>query len=250
MSAWKSRWSCERLVKAPTAKRVPATRPSASAWLDTSIATSVTPSSSITANSACRSGASGVVNALGRAAPAMRVPTVPTSPVVRPAAARPGLEQVRDGGLAAGPGDAEDPQALPWGRRRRSRRRCRAPPAAAGAPARALRAARARSRPVGSVRTATAPAERACPTKSAPWARAPGRAAKRSPGRTSAARNVTPVTNPPGSPASAAATRAPSMAAARTCRSTRREARGRGGRAAAATAEVRTGGTPEGYRRP
>ena len=89
MSAWKSRWSCDRLVNAPTAKRVPATRPSASAWLDTSIATSVTPSSSITANSACRSGASGVVNALGSVAPAIRMPTVPTSPVVRPAAASP-----------------------------------------------------------------------------------------------------------------------------------------------------------------
>ena len=89
MSRWKSRWSWERLVNAPTAKRVPATRPSASAWLDTSITTSATPASRITANSACRSGASGVVNALGSGLPSMRMPTVPSIPVVRPAAARP-----------------------------------------------------------------------------------------------------------------------------------------------------------------
>ena len=106
---------------------------------------------------------------------------------------QPGLEQVRDGGLAAGPGDAEHPQALASGRRRRSRRPSRAPRGAAGAPARAAPRRAARSRPAGSVRTATAPAARACSAKSAPWARAPGRAAKRSPGRTSAARSVTPA---------------------------------------------------------
>ena len=94
MSRWKSRWSCERLVNAATANRVPATRPRASAWLETSIATSVTPASAITANRACRSGASGVVNAAGSrrcspSAPTMRVPTVPSSPVVRPAATSP-----------------------------------------------------------------------------------------------------------------------------------------------------------------
>ncbi len=76
-------------MKAPTANRVPATRPRASAWLDTSIATSVTPDSRITAKSACRSGASGVVNALGSRAPSMRTPTVPSSPAVRPAASSP-----------------------------------------------------------------------------------------------------------------------------------------------------------------
>ena len=57
--------------------------------MDTSITTSATPRSRITANSACRSGASGVVNALGRDLPSMRMPTVPSIPVVRPAAARP-----------------------------------------------------------------------------------------------------------------------------------------------------------------
>ncbi len=95
MSPWKSRWSCERLVNAATANRVPATRPSASAWLDTSIATWLTPASTITAKMACRSGASGVVNALGSrrrrawSGPSIRVPTVPSSPLVAPAAISP-----------------------------------------------------------------------------------------------------------------------------------------------------------------
>ena len=42
-SAWKSRWSRPKLVKPPTANRTPPTRPSASAWLDTSITTAVDP---------------------------------------------------------------------------------------------------------------------------------------------------------------------------------------------------------------
>ena len=39
-----------------------------------------TPRSAITASRACRAGASGVVNALGTSAPAMRTPTVPIMP--------------------------------------------------------------------------------------------------------------------------------------------------------------------------
>src|ERR1044071_7684793 len=107
MSRWKSRWSCERLVNAPTANRVPLARPSASAWLDTSIGTCVTPRSSITANSACRSGASGVVNALASRSPAIRVSTVPTRPVVSPPAR---VDHVRGGGLAGRAGDPDDPE--------------------------------------------------------------------------------------------------------------------------------------------
>ncbi len=58
------------------------------------MATSVTPASTMTANSACRSGASGVVNALGSALAGLpgtctRVRTVPSRPVARPAAVRP-----------------------------------------------------------------------------------------------------------------------------------------------------------------
>ena len=74
-------------MKAPTAKRVPLTRPRDSACEDTSIATALTPRSTITANSACRSGASGVVSALGATSPSIRVCTVPISPVRDPSAA-------------------------------------------------------------------------------------------------------------------------------------------------------------------
>ena len=50
-----------KLVYPPTSNDTPPTRPSASAWLDTSMATALIPSSTATANSACRSAASGVV---------------------------------------------------------------------------------------------------------------------------------------------------------------------------------------------
>jgi hypothetical protein len=86
---WKSRWSVPKLVYPPTAKWVPPTRPSVSAWLDTSIAMPLTPRSTATAKSACRSLASGVVRALSSTSPASRVSTVPTSPVTRPAARSP-----------------------------------------------------------------------------------------------------------------------------------------------------------------
>ena len=54
------------------------------AWLDTSIAQAVTSCSRITANSACRSGASGVVSAVFTSVPAIRVPTVPITADVVP----------------------------------------------------------------------------------------------------------------------------------------------------------------------
>ncbi|CNZ09294.1 Uncharacterised protein [Mycobacterium tuberculosis] len=76
-------------MKAPTANRVPSTRPSASAWLDTSMTTVSTPRSTIAASIACSVGASGVVSALGRSAPPTRIPMVPISPATRPAARNP-----------------------------------------------------------------------------------------------------------------------------------------------------------------
>ena len=63
--------------------------PRVSAWLDTSITTVSTPCSTITASSACRSGASGVVSALGWSRPSIRMPTVPIRPATRSAARRP-----------------------------------------------------------------------------------------------------------------------------------------------------------------
>ena len=87
--AWKSRWSVPKLVYPPTANRVPLTRPRVSAWLETSMATAVTPRSRATANSACRSLASGVVRTLSSTSSPTRVSTVPIRAVLRPAARRP-----------------------------------------------------------------------------------------------------------------------------------------------------------------
>jgi hypothetical protein len=64
-------------------------RSSASARLDTSIATVVTPRPTAAASSACRSGASGVVRPLSSIWSPIRVFTVPIIAVHRPAARRP-----------------------------------------------------------------------------------------------------------------------------------------------------------------
>ena len=68
---------------------MPPTRPMARAWLETSMATSVTPRSRITASRDCISGASGVVKPVLISASPTMVATVPMSPFTRPAAARP-----------------------------------------------------------------------------------------------------------------------------------------------------------------
>ncbi|SLJ82317.1 Uncharacterised protein [Mycobacteroides abscessus subsp. abscessus] len=65
-------------MKAPTSKRTPSTRPSASAWLETSITTACTPCSTISANIAC-----------SPRLPPILVSMVPISAVDRPAAASP-----------------------------------------------------------------------------------------------------------------------------------------------------------------
>ena len=97
-------------MKQATSKTTPSTRPITSAWLETSIAQATTSRSAITANSACRSGASGVV-----------------SDVFRSCAADPGadgadhrgadagggerrLGQPGGGGLALGAGHRDQPQ--------------------------------------------------------------------------------------------------------------------------------------------
>ena len=75
-------------MKQATSNTTPSTRPITRAWLETSIAQAATPRSAITANSACRSGASGVVSEVFRSTPATRVPTVPTTAAGTPAAER------------------------------------------------------------------------------------------------------------------------------------------------------------------
>ena len=86
MSGWKSRWSWLRLVNAATANRTPSTRCSSSACEETSIAHAASPASSIAANVACRSIASGVVRTA--AAPPRRRPRSrsPSRPQRTPAA--------------------------------------------------------------------------------------------------------------------------------------------------------------------
>ena len=126
----------------------------------------------------------------------MRMPTVPSIPVVRPAAAQARLDEVRDGGLAARAGDADHAEvgggvAVDVRGHGPEHRAGPGVDEQRGAPRSARRRRRA---PSGSVRTATAPRARASAAKSAPCARAPGSAANRSPGRTSDARRVTPVT--------------------------------------------------------
>src|SRR5918998_1520767 len=198
MSPWKSRWSWERLVNAPTAKAVPPTRSSASAWLETSIGRCVTPRSTIAASRACISGASGVVNELGSRSAPIRLSTVPSSPVEAPAIRSPASSRyvvVVLPDVPVTPSTASRVDGSPWIRAESG------PSAARGsgctttgtcAPARAGRAA-----PTPSVSTAAAPAVSASAAKSAPCGRPGrtlGRAANRSPGCTCEARSATPVT--------------------------------------------------------
>ena len=96
-----------RLLKTATSKTQPSTRPRTRAWLETSMATASTPRSRMTANSAWRSVASGVVRSdLMRSSP-MRISTVPIRPVRGLAASQAALDEVRGGGLAGGAGDAD-----------------------------------------------------------------------------------------------------------------------------------------------
>ncbi len=123
--------------------------------------------SAMVASSACRSGASGVVRTLGKVAhgrPAVGIrgrgcasATVPISPVARPAAARPRLDQVGRGGLAVGAGDAEDGEPAAGLAVHAGGHRAEHAAGVVDHADRHARSAPACSRPVGSVRTATAP---------------------------------------------------------------------------------------------
>ena len=122
---WKSRCSWLRLVKHTAANDVPSTSRRARPCDVTSIATTPTPASRISARSCCRSGASGVVGVtcgVATGAPSTRAPTVPITPVRVAAGAPDGLEQERGGRLAVRAGDAEaahGPRRVPEQRRRR-----------------------------------------------------------------------------------------------------------------------------------
>ncbi len=138
---WKSRWSWDRLVNAPAVNRVPSTRPSASAWLDTSIATAVTPRSAIAANGRLQ------VGRLGRGADARHR-----------LAGHPGLDRADQPGACGRRPAAPPPAGTPWwscrwcrSRRARACRRSgrRRPPRPARRAAPAGRSATSTGSPVG-----------------------------------------------------------------------------------------------------
>ena len=161
---------------AATSKTTPATRPITSAWLETSIAHAVTPCSTITANSACRSGASGVVSAVFTSRPAILVPTVPITAEETPAVVRAASSKrvvvvlpcvpvtairVRACAGSAYSLAASRPSTVRGWSRTRS----------------GVAVSPTASAPSSSVRTATAPAAIASGAYVAPWTRLPGSAA-------------------------------------------------------------------------
>ena len=75
-----------RLVKTATRQWMASARRRASACEETSMTTASSPPATISANSRCRSIASGVVRTMGRSSPATKAVTVPSRPVRRPAA--------------------------------------------------------------------------------------------------------------------------------------------------------------------
>ena len=84
MVLWKSRWSWVRLVKMPTAKRMPYTRFKNSAWEEASITTWVQPASRIRANSSWSSRDSGVVRSVGITSSPIMSWLVPMRPTLAP----------------------------------------------------------------------------------------------------------------------------------------------------------------------
>ncbi len=86
MSEWKSRWSWVRLVNTLTSKWIASARRRTSACEETSITQALSPASSMRANVACRSIASGVVRSTSSTSPPTTRCTVPSSPQRRPEA--------------------------------------------------------------------------------------------------------------------------------------------------------------------
>jgi hypothetical protein len=80
MSAWKSRWSCVRLVKIATSKWIASARCRVIACEETSIAQASSPPSSICRKVPCSSIASGVVRTTSFSTPPTTCFTVPNNP--------------------------------------------------------------------------------------------------------------------------------------------------------------------------
>ena len=163
MSPWKSRWSRTEVgERGHVEAQIASTRPSASAWDDTSITTASAPCSRITASRACSSAASGVVTVVRRASSRRSSswkPMVPISPTCRPAARSADCSRYGGRRLAVGAGDPEQLQTRGRGGRRSGRpaRGSRARGPATTATGADTETASARSSPSASVSTATAP---------------------------------------------------------------------------------------------
>ena len=135
-----------------------------------------TPCSSITANNACRSGASGVVRDVFTSVPAIRVPTVPITAAGTPAVVSPPSSSRV---VVVFPWVPVTAISVRWCAGSPYRWAASEPSTARGASSTSTGtpAAPASSAPSGSVSTATAPAATASWAYVAPWARLPGSAA-------------------------------------------------------------------------
>ena len=202
MSPWKSRWSWLRLVK-PATSNTDAVDPVQGQRVagDLHRADRGRRARRITASSACRSGASGVVRTLGDALVADPGLDRADQPGAAAGGPQRGVDQVRRGRLAVRAGDAEQRAGRrPGGRRPRPRPR-RAPPAGRRRPARAGRppaAATGRARRVGEHGASARGGGRGGERRRRARAR-PGSAAYRSPGRTARESRVTPGARGPSS---------------------------------------------------
>jgi hypothetical protein len=182
--------------------------------------TARTPEPTIVASRACRSGASGVVRTLGKVVvtgvpsasrPRVRACTVPTRPLGQPAAARPASTRKAVVVLPLVP---VTPRTTSCSLGEPYTRAATLPssPRGSATTQTGRPVERASSSPAGSVSTATAPRDAASAAYRAPWVRAPGSAAYRSPGTTPAEARVTPETAVPGSPVTGSPRRSPRSA--------------------------------------
>ena len=198
MSSWKSRWSWERLVNAPTANRVPAD-PAEGERVAGDLHRHVR-DAALDHHGEQRLQVGRLRRGERARQPLARDPRSRRCRSARwsgPAARRPALDQVGRGGLAGGAGDAEHGELQrrlavdPRGERAEGRARVGVAPGRA----RPRRADAGRSAPGGVGEDGGGARRRRPGRRSRRRARSrPGRAAKRSPGSTCWARRVVPVT--------------------------------------------------------
>ena len=154
-----------RFVKIAAAQWIASARPSASAWLETSMTQCVSPASRIAANAACRSIASGVV----RSDLVLDAPDDGLHGPEQPGRLARGLEQraheVGARRLAVGPGDADRLAASRSGRRGSARRRAPSPPRTSSTTTSGTPSASGWSTTSATAPRATASAAKSCPSR-------------------------------------------------------------------------------------